>query len=457
MKEVIHIYHTNDLHSHFENWPRISTFLKERKSYHEAAGEDVLIFDIGDFADRWHPFTEGTMGKGNTQLLNDCGYTAVTIGNNEGITLPYDALNQLYTEANFDVIAANLYYPGRIRPDWILPYQIYKTKQGTKIGVVAVTAYYRKLYEILGWDLSEPLTELDIQLNRLKEKTDMIILLSHLGIYEDEKIAELYPNIDLILGGHTHHILDKGKQINRTMLAAAGKYGQYVGSVSVELCKDSNQVNMNARLYETASLPRAYDEEIKVNSYSQLGKEILDIEVAHIPENLTFDWHNTSEIPEILCEAIHEWSDADCTVINSGLVLTSLNKGRVTKYDLHQMLPHPINPVAIELTGAELKEVLFHADSDHWPELKVIGLGFRGIVMGAFVYYGVEIDRSKHEVNIAGKPLIPEKIYKLGTIDMFTFGPFFPEIQRAEAKQYFMPEFLRDVMEWKLKRLYNQK
>ena len=31
MEEVIHIYHTNDLHSHFEHWPRIHHFLKERK------------------------------------------------------------------------------------------------------------------------------------------------------------------------------------------------------------------------------------------------------------------------------------------------------------------------------------------------------------------------------------------------------------------------------------------
>ena len=63
MKEVIHIYHTNDLHSHFENWPAISTFIKERKAIHEAAEEEVFIFDIGDFVDRWHPYTESTVGE----------------------------------------------------------------------------------------------------------------------------------------------------------------------------------------------------------------------------------------------------------------------------------------------------------------------------------------------------------------------------------------------------------
>ncbi|MFK4997321.1 metallophosphoesterase [Bacillus sp. N9] len=133
MKETIHIYHTNDLHSHFENWPRIYDFIKERKAFHEAKGEEVFLFDIGDFADRWHPFTEGTMGKGNVALLNELDYTAVTIGNNEGITLSFEQLNDLYEQANFDVIVANLYYKGRIRPDWALPYQIYETKKGQKL------------------------------------------------------------------------------------------------------------------------------------------------------------------------------------------------------------------------------------------------------------------------------------------------------------------------------------
>ena len=45
VKEKVHIYHTNDIHSHLENWPRINHFLVERREAHEADGEDVFIFD----------------------------------------------------------------------------------------------------------------------------------------------------------------------------------------------------------------------------------------------------------------------------------------------------------------------------------------------------------------------------------------------------------------------------
>ncbi|MCJ8009434.1 bifunctional metallophosphatase/5'-nucleotidase [Lederbergia wuyishanensis] len=451
MKEKVHIYHTNDLHSHFENWPKIQSFLAERKSFHEAAGEDVFIFDCGDFMDRWHPFTEGSMGKGNTKLLNESQYNAVTIGNNEGITLPFEDLDSLYKEANFEVIVANLYLPEYKRPEWVRPYIIYETIHGHKIGVTAVTTYYQKLYKLLGWELSEPFTELEMQLNRMKDEVDMIIVLSHLGIHDDEKMVELFPQIDLILGAHTHHFFHEGKKIHNTMMAAAGKYGRFVGYVEVELMSEPTIIQPT--LFETAFLPSKTDEESFERELETIGKRQLAKKVAHLHNTLEFSWNGPSTLANLLCEALHEWCNPDCTLINTGLVLTSLRKGNVTKYDIHQMLPHPINPCTVELTGAELKEVLLHAEDGDWVDLEVIGLGFRGSVMGAFIHYGVEVEKNNRQVLIKGTPIEPEKTYTLATTDMFTFGRFFPEIRRSEVKNYFMPEFLRDIMEWKLKRL----
>ena len=59
MSEIIHFYHTNDFHSHFENWPRIVEFLKERRMLHQEMGDEAIILDIGDHVDRWHPFWRG--------------------------------------------------------------------------------------------------------------------------------------------------------------------------------------------------------------------------------------------------------------------------------------------------------------------------------------------------------------------------------------------------------------
>ena len=46
--ERVHIYHTNDLHSHFENWPRIEAYLAQQQKAHQEQKENVFTFDIGD-------------------------------------------------------------------------------------------------------------------------------------------------------------------------------------------------------------------------------------------------------------------------------------------------------------------------------------------------------------------------------------------------------------------------
>ncbi|MCD8509502.1 MAG: metallophosphoesterase [Bacillus sp. (in: Bacteria)] len=101
MSSRLRILHTNDLHSEFNNWPSVVAWLKKRRQEAIAEGEDVLLFDIGDHADRFHPMTEGLLGKGNVLLLNEVNYDAVTIGNNEGITFSKEALNNMYKKEEF--------------------------------------------------------------------------------------------------------------------------------------------------------------------------------------------------------------------------------------------------------------------------------------------------------------------------------------------------------------------
>ena len=277
--ETIHIYHTNDIHSHLENWPRIGHFLARSKDAHREMGDEVFLFDIGDFIDRWHPFTEATNGQGNIELLTASQYTAVTIGNNEGVNLPYEDLNKLYKEAQFHVIVANLYKKDNNYPSWVKPYEIYHTKKGTRIGVIGLTAYFEHLYELLGWRLTEPILELKKWIKTVKEKADIIILLSHLGIHNDERIAREYPEIDVILGAHTHHVLENGKLVGNTLLGAAGKYGYYVGHITLDLDELKLITRKEAILYDVKELPACQNEQEQTEAFLKRGKELLNQKV----------------------------------------------------------------------------------------------------------------------------------------------------------------------------------
>jgi 5'-nucleotidase len=452
--ETIHIYHTNDLHSHFEHWPRIHSFLNERKRWHTEAGDEVFLFDIGDYVDRFHPLSDATMGKGNIELLNDAQYSAVTIGNNEGITFPFKALDNMYKEAKFPVLAANLYYQDGSRPAWAKANAIITTKSGTRVGLIGLTVYYEHLYQLLGWKITDPFAELRKQIDEIKDKTDVLILLSHLGINEDEAIAHDFPEIDVIIGAHTHHVFHEGKIINNSLLCAAGKYGQFVGHVILEL-EEGRIEKRKALLYDTNELPQVDGEAEIVSRLFKEGKQLLKEEIVHLPNEIDSDPFSASSLPTMLCDALKEWCKADCAFLNAGLLLEGLKSGPVTRFRLLEICPHPINPATVSLSGRELKEVLLETMSDRWPHLQVKGLGFRGKVMGVFVYSGIAIqkDRQPIEFYIGSEKIDPDKNYKVAIPDMFTFGRFFPEIFRSKHKQYFLPEFMRDLLEWKLKQL----
>ncbi len=447
--ETIHIYHTNDLHSHFERWPRIHQWLSQHKKWYQEAGDEVFLFDVGDFVDRWHPLTEATMGKANTELLNKGDFTAVTIGNNEGINLAYGDLAHLYDQAKFDVLTANLYKENLIHPDWNKPYKVYKTQSGTKLGVIGLTAFFPHLYQLLGWHLTEPIAELRKWIGLVREEADILILLSHLGIQNDEKIAAEFPEIDVILGGHTHHILQNGKIVNDVLLGAAGKYGNFVGEMLLVVDSQKKIVHKKAYLFDVNELPAPVNEQEEIEALYQEGKMLLSEKITDLPSPLVSDPFQKTELATLLCRTLREWCETDCAFVNAGLLLGSL-EGVVTEYDLLTVCPHPINPCKIELTGSELAEVLEQTKNPDWPHKQIVGFGFRGTVMGIFIYDQIEF-AGGGKIFIKGKEIDPEGRYTLALPDMFTFGRFFPAIYESKHKKYYLPEFLRDLLKWKLR------
>ena len=81
--------------------------------------------------------------------------------------------------------------------------------------------------------------------------------------------------------------------------------------------------------------------------------------------------------------------------------------------------------------------------NEEWPQLQIKGLGFRGVVFGKLLMYNMKINK-KRELIIGNRIVKSSKKYKLATLDLFTFGYFFPTFKYAK-KQYFLPMFLRDI------------
>ncbi|MGW4298107.1 hypothetical protein ACWEH1_34540 [Micromonospora chersina] len=61
------------------------------------------------------------------------------------------------------------------------------------------------------------------------------MVMSHVGIFFDEKLCQEIPEIDVIFGSHTHHHFEHGEINNGVLMAAAGKYGYYLGEVNITI------------------------------------------------------------------------------------------------------------------------------------------------------------------------------------------------------------------------------
>lgn len=456
----IRLFHTNDIHSHFETWPTIVGLLKSNRASSVMNGEENLTFDIGDFVDRFHPISEATLGKGNVILLNEAGYDAITIGNNEGITLSKDQLVSLYEEANFDVLIGNLTITNNLS-NISKPYQLFE-KAGVKIGVIGLTVSYPVFYHSLGWAIQDPFERLSEILPIVKDQADIIIILSHLGIKDDLLLAEKFEGIDIILGAHTHHLFPNGEYVGDTLLCGTGKHGNYLGEVLITFNKKTKTIiNLKASVIDVHQVPIYLQDERTIGLLSNLmrmSEEILAEPVTFIPSNLPVNWFKNSPLPNILASALKQWTNAEISMINAGILLDGLNQGIVTKGQIHRICPHPINPCIVELSGKELLEVINRGEDKELVHKQMKGFGFRGKVIGMMVYDGVTIlNRQipkrivKEDVLINNQMLDLNRRYKLGTLDMFTFGHLFQEIYEAKYKKYFMPEFIRDVLNWSLK------
>lgn len=457
----IRLFHTNDIHSHFETWPTIVGLLKSKRELARIKGEESLTFDIGDFVDRFHPISEATIGKGNVNLLNEAAFDAVTIGNNEGITLAKEDLLELYTDASFDVLVSNLTIKDENTKSFSKPYEIYE-KNGLKIGVIGLTISYPVFYECLGWSIQDPIESLEQILPSVTEQSDIVIVLSHLGLKIDQMIAKQFQGIDVILGAHTHHLLPNGEYVENTLLCGTGKYGNYLGEVLLTVDKQTKQLmNKTASVIEIHNIPKHYQDDAtsKYLAYlMRMSEEILSEPIARLPKNLPTNWFKDSVLPKILASSLKQWTEADISMINAGILLDGLNRGIVTKGHIHRICPHPINPCTVYLSGAELLDVINRGEEKELVHLKMKGFGFRGKVIGMMVYDGVTIvnrygKRHFHheDIFINGEMLDLSRNYKIGTLDLFTFGKLFPQISTAKNKKYYMPEFIRDVLLWAIK------
>ncbi|WP_372636663.1 bifunctional UDP-sugar hydrolase/5'-nucleotidase [Cohnella sp.] len=446
------LLHTNDLHSHFEETSRIAGYIEEVRGRTDPNA--LIVLDSGDFLDRARMETEGTMAAVNRTVMERIGYDAVMLGNNEGLSYTPDELERIFGGMSVPFVCANMTLIATGSPPaWMIP-SLMLERSGLRIGLIGVTVPFNEYYELLGWDAGDPTAVLRAEVAKLRPEADVIILLSHLGLRSDERIAAAVPGVDLILGGHTHHLLEVPLIEGDTAICAAGKFGAYVGHLQLEFGADRKLVKVSGGSIPTGEMAPSEDVERLISVYREQAKLRMGRKIASLSEPLEWRHDRESPLPTLLSAAIRAMTGADIALVNAGQLLEGLPAGDVTEETIHAICPSPINPCMMRLPGSLILKTLEESLLPEFQDLEIRGFGFRGKVLGTLCMDGLEVaaDMSRppyqrvKEAAIGGASLDVHREYTVGTLDMFTFGVGYIGLKEGREIRYYLPEFIRDVL-----------
>ncbi|MBW7477791.1 bifunctional metallophosphatase/5'-nucleotidase [Paenibacillus oenotherae] len=448
--EVV-LLHSNDIHSRLEQAARMATYIAEtRRSY---GSDHVLTVDIGDHMDRMRLETEGSSGLVNIELLNAAGYEAVTLGNNEGLTFTPEQLQEAYNGASFATVCANMNSMGQDSPLWLMPHTIIR-KGRLRIGLVGVTAAFAEFYRLMGWEVRDPLLAVSEQVEQLRADSDVVVVMSHLGLTLDRRMAQEIAGIDLILGGHTHHLLMEPEMIGETCICGAGKYGDYMGRVEIRWDDIASRPMFRASCVPMAAYEEQPEAAAIIGGFKKAAQRRLSRVVTRLSAALPARAERESPLGNLLAAGLRRWTDAEIGIVNAGQLLGGLAEGDVTEGDIHALCPSPINPCRMLLAGTAIRRALEEALLGEFIDKEIRGFGFRGTVLGTLAVDGLDIiwdpNRASYDkilsITVQGEPFDDNRHYRIGTIDMFTFGIGYETIKGGTEIQYFLPEFIRDVL-----------
>lgn len=417
--EKIQIIHSNDIHSNYESFLRIASKIKQIKE------NDCIILDAGDFNDFSSYVTKGNKGYTGLKMLSDLGYQALTIGNNEGfqdddlisLTANYDLVN---------ILSINLFKLNDQKVEGIKDSIIVNCK-GYRFLIIGVSPFhssYNLFYNFHNVKAVEPYNLIEKEINDNKGKYDFVILLSHLGLKTDILLTQVVKGIDIIVEGHSHHVIDCVK-VNGVYLHQSGYKGSHLGELT--LCIEDNKIvdviDKNHIIDECVP----FDESLYSFYLKEQEKAYnnLSYGVAKIEKDLSFSIEEECNFTNLICDYLFNKYDCDFSLINSGLTASRLKKGNVTYNDVLAVCNSPLQITYIEVLGKHIKEAILESASKEKCHDGYRRAGFRGTFLGKLhVSNNVEIIQKDSDVNIfINNQLIQkEKYYKIITTDYFHRG-----------------------------------
>ena len=424
------ILHINDFHGNLLPKPgkegkpatggmaRIARMVAEEREKNPGG---TLLLSAGDMF-QGTPVSNLFRGKPVIEAMNRMGFDAMTVGNHE-FDWGIGAFHDLRQAAAFPFLSANIVDgQGALLPG-VKPYILVR-KKGLKIAVIGITTpethYATKPGNLQGYRVIAVEKVLPALIAKVRQEgAGTVIVLSHMGLDEDREMASRVGGIDCIVGGHSHTEVKTAVVVGTTIIVQAGYYGQHLGVLKIAVDAASGRIVRHSERgilrkvrsgpadpvdEAVAGIVSQYDDRIREAFGRVVGETRVDLAKRPFESNLG----------NLVCDAMREATGADAAIQNNGGIRTAIPKGKITLEQVYMLLPFDNNLMTLELTGAQIAEVLEH-NAKTEGMLQVSGL--------KVVYDMTAPEGSRlKELTIGGKPAERSSLYRVTTNDFLAAG-----------------------------------
>jgi 5'-nucleotidase / UDP-sugar diphosphatase len=372
------ILHSNDMHGDFlaevrEGGGQLIGGLSLLSGYLNKVREEeenVIYVISGDMV-QGSLIDSEYKGISTIEIMNYLSPDVVTLGNHE---LDYGLPHLLFLEkmANFPIVNANLYikkYGKRL----MNPYLIIE-KAGFSILFTGIIT--EKVMDAISLDkligtfvsLEDASEEIGKICNAYrKSDIDLTIALTHIGFESDLELAKMLKpewGVDIIIGGHSHTILEQPEKVNDILVAQAGTGTDQIGRFDIMVDDDTNSiVEWKWRLVPINDEIAKPDTNLMkfIDNFKNEVDEKYNSIVTRLSEKLIHPKREEeTTLSNLIADALADIAATDIILVGAGSIRVKELGPVVTLGALKACFPYDDNLVKYNITGKQLKRILSH-------------------------------------------------------------------------------------------------